>query len=132
MVKIRKLGVKCREWCDVYLQAASCTRKLYLSRLTSSMYISTATRARGRLIVDLVSRQREPDKSHFTPPSNKRSAVASLPALQISYRRLADALPPVALPSPGSTFTLHLIPLLEATSRWVVENFCPPEQKSHT
>jgi len=67
------------------------------------MYVSTATRARGRLIVDLVSRQREPDKSHFAPPSNKRSAVASLPALQISYRRLADALPPVALPSPGST-----------------------------
>ena len=100
MVKIRKLGVKCREWCDVYLQAASCTRKLYLSRLTSSMYISTATRARGRLIVDLVSRQREPDKSHFTPPSNKESAVASLAALQI-FILSARGCP--AAPSPGST-----------------------------
>lgn len=47
----------------------------------------------------------------FCASSNKDSAVASLPSLQISYGyRLADALPPaglalLALPSLGSTFT---------------------------
>ena len=100
-------------------------RKLY-----SRVYTRSATdiRARGRLIVDLVSRQRGPDKSHFTPPSNKGSAVASLAALQI-FILSARGWPAARGPAIAR---LHLIPLLEATSRWAVENFCPPEQKTHS